>query len=80
MRILLALEARGGHSLISDLIADVNEMAGVSVRRNNTRREIREHPDLVSYDPEDEERVRIEPEGRVYLKIYRAGSAEPPHR
>lgn len=71
-RILLAVSARGGSVLISDLTGDLYQKHGVAVRRNNTRREIRENPELIVFDSEDDERVVLTELGHLYVSIYTA--------
>ena len=70
MRVLLVLQKRGGTALLPDLISDVNALAESRVRRNNTRREIRNAPELAVFDPEDDELVHITAVGSQHALIY----------
>lgn len=74
MRVLIALDDHGGSHLIGDLIASLYETYGVAIRRNNTRREVRNNHELVTFDTDDDERVSITPLGRLHVRIHKAAT------
>jgi hypothetical protein len=76
LRLMIALGARGGSAVVSDVIADVNQIFDTSVRRNNTFREINRNPDLLATDEEDDETIRLTPRGRLLIGIYKEAGGD----
>jgi hypothetical protein len=75
-RLMVALDARGGLAVVSDVIVDVNQLFDASVRRSNTFREINRNPDLLETDDEDDETIRLTPRGRLLIGIYKAAGGD----
>lgn len=71
MRILLVLNhTADGRLLLPELISRVNRIAEAHVRRGNTRRELKNNPELVTIDMEDDEVICITDLGRRHAQIY----------
>lgn len=69
-RVLVVLDACQGSALIDVIRTLVERRFGATVRSNNTRREVRRHPDLLFFDPENPRMVRWTDRGRLRHLAY----------
>lgn len=69
-RVLVILHELNGTALAADVVAGINERFETVVRVNNTRREVREHPDLLFF-PDDAKRVlALTAKGAAHVVAY----------
>ena len=75
-RLMVALDARGGSGVVSDVIADVNELFDTAVRRNNTFREITRNQELLETDSDDDDFIRLTDRGQLLVDIYKKAGGD----
>lgn len=69
-RVLVALDELGGEAFVPDVVAMINRLYNVTVRVNNTRREMYRHKDLLEFAPEDESVMRWTALGKAFHAAY----------
>ena len=69
-RVLVALDELGGEAFVPDVVAMINRLYNVTVRVNNTRREVYRHTDLLEFAPEDESVMRWTALGKAFHAAY----------
>jgi hypothetical protein len=68
-RILVSLRFSGGKATIPSLINDINYRFNTDVRINNTRREVL-RSDLIEFDPENDQVIRLKDRGSSWALAY----------
>lgn len=69
-RVLVALDELGGEAFVPDVVATVNRLYNVTVRVNNTRREVYRHKDLLEFAEEDDSVMRWTALGKSFHAAY----------
>jgi hypothetical protein len=69
-RLLIALSAKGGSAVVTDVIVEINRRFDTMVRRNNTFREIGRNRELLGSDEEDDDKIQLTPRGQLFVRIY----------
>jgi len=75
-RVLIALGALGGASLVSNLVTEINRMNDASVRVNNTRREVYRHPELLEFDEANDQIMKLTDLGKLFYSAYLSAKGE----
>ena len=75
-RVVIVLQSQGGAANVSVIRTLVERRFGRAVRGNNTRREVLRHPDLLEFDADDSQLVRLTEHGaRYFIAFSGAGGA-----
>jgi hypothetical protein len=69
-RVAVSLLKLGGASLVSDLVNEINRRYNTVVRVNNTRREVYRQPELLEFDPADDQIMKLTAKGKAYATAY----------
>lgn len=69
-RVMVILHELHGAAFATDIVAGINERFDTVVRVNNTRREVRLHPDLLSFTDATEKVLTLTPQGSAYVSAY----------
>jgi len=67
-KLLLALHEMGGRADVGDLRQRILTNEGKPARKNNTRREVYRHPDLLRFDDKDSQQMMLTNEGSVHAE------------
>jgi hypothetical protein len=69
-RVIVVLQSLQGAALVDAVRIRVEKRFGKPVRRNNTRREALDHPDLLTFDAENPHLMRLTDRGAAYYRVY----------